>query len=794
MLHPFLRCVTVSACLSIAVFLAGCGVGLSFPDVPAVSSELPMGTIQGSNYGGHAPLVGAHVFVLEGAPSASGYYQRAKPLLNVVSTGNYPTAVEPAGTAVAGFNYVTTDAHGDFDITGDYTCDSGDPVYLYAEGGNPETNPLNYFNVYITQAVVAGTGPYTFTFTNLQNAATTNLLYQGETVVLSGFTGALAALNGTSQTVLGNASLTTTTFQISTASNYGIGNSTYGTGAATIGTATQSQPVVANPAVVNLAVLGVCGDNGATNFSSLPFVYMNEVSTVAAAYALSGFFPPPGNASLAVAGAAAANLSVPSNDALALTGLQNAARTASQLYDIGGSNIACTGLNCDGETHIARTTTPVGSGTVPTALIDTLGNVLANCVDSANASVVTANESTQCSTLFADTLSAGTTGTRPIDTATAAIDMAHNPWANANSLVSLPTGNAPFQPILTSAANDLSIGITFTPAHVGEPQGIAVDGSGRVWYTNASTGYLTTLTPLGAVLYNNEPNSSTSLGYVTIDPFGAAWFDDFTNQNIAKVSAAGAYVGAYDSNVDFWYGIASDGSGHIYIEHLTPPSVNEFTNAGVLTTTPANPLTGASSCNNSATFHADHLAISNLTSSVYDLWYTSETGDFVCIVNGSTGALVNKVTVSALQNGNSYSPEFIAIDANNTGWFPDQTHNDMNKVTSAGALTNPTGVTLSGPFGTAVDGAGNIFVSNRTSADVAEYSGSTSAAVSSVRYEGAGSARIMTDPLNLATDPSGNLWVADFTGSKIEEFVGIAAPTYTPLSTAASVGKLGSKP
>ena len=119
-----------------------------------------------------------------------------------------------------------------------------------------------------------------------------------------------------------------------------------------------------------------------------------------------------------------------------------------RLYDIGGSNTACTGLGCDGETHIARATTLVGAGTVPQSLIDTLGNILANCVDSANTSVVAASESAQCSTLFADTLSAGTSGTRPIDTATAAIDMAHNPWANANALVSLPTGNAPFQPCL----------------------------------------------------------------------------------------------------------------------------------------------------------------------------------------------------------------------------------------------------------------------------------------------------------------------------------------------------------
>ena len=772
-----------------AMLLFGCGVGVTIPDVATPTAQVSIGAILGSNYGGHAPIVGAHVFVLEGAPSTSGYYQPAKSLLNVVSTGQFPTAVEPAGTAVAGDNYVTSDINGDFNITGGYTCDSGDPVYLYAEGGNPETNPRTQNVVNITQIAISGTGPYTLTFTTDTTNGPT-LVYQGETLVLNGFTGTWAYLNGSSQVVLGNTSLTTTAFQISVGTNGGNATNTY----AATGTATQSMPILSNPAVVNLAVLGVCGDNGATNFTSLPFVYMNEVSTVAAAYALSGFFPPPGTAGLAVAGATAANLSIPSSDALALTGLQHAARTAAQLYDIAGSNIACTGTGCDGETHIARATTLVGGGTVPQALIDTLGNLLANCVDSANTSVVAASESAQCSTLFADTLSAGTTGTRPIDTATAAIDMAHNPWANVAALVSLPTGNAPFQPLLASA-NDLSIGISFKPALVGNPQGIAVDGSGQVWYTNASTGYLTTLTPLGAVLYNNLPVGAASLGYVTIDPSGAAWFGDITNKDIEKITAAGIYVGGYGSDLQYPYGIASDGIGHIYIENLSPPSVDEYTNAGVLTTTPANPLTGASTCNtsNGGNWHADHVAIDNAANGYY-LWYTAENGDFLCIVNTATGALVHQVSIGPQNSPDTYSPESIAIDANDTGWFADQYHNGMNKVTSAGVLTNPTGVTLSGAFGTAVDGAGNIFVSNRTSADIAEYRGTTSAAVSAVRFEGGGNASIMTDPLNLAIDPSGNLWVADYLGSKIEEMVGIAAPTYTPLSAASSVNRLGGKP
>ena len=192
-----------------AMLLFGCGVGVTIPDVATPTAQVSIGAILGSNYGGHAPIVGAHVFVLEGAPSTSGYYQPAKSLLNVVSTGQFPTAVEPAGTAVAGDNYVTSDINGDFNITGGYTCDSGDPVYLYAEGGNPETNPRTQNVVNITQIAISGTGPYTLTFTTDTTNGPT-LVYQGETLVLNGFTGTWAYLNGSSQVVLGNTSLTTT--------------------------------------------------------------------------------------------------------------------------------------------------------------------------------------------------------------------------------------------------------------------------------------------------------------------------------------------------------------------------------------------------------------------------------------------------------------------------------------------------------------------------------------------------------------------------------------------------------
>ncbi len=85
-------------------------------------------------------------------------------------------------------------------------------------------------------------------------------------------------------------------------------------------------------------------------------------------------------------------------------------------------------------------------------------------------------------------------------------------------------------------------------------------------------------------------------------------------------------------------------------------------------------------------------------------------------------------------------------------------------------------------------------MANRTTNNITEYLGSTSAAVSATNFQGGGSASVMSDPLNEAVDPSGNPWIANYGGNRIVELVGIGAPTYTPLSVAAGLNKLGSKP
>lgn len=90
--------------------------------------------------------------------------------------------------------------------------------------------------------------------------------------------------------------------------------------------------------------------------------------------------------------------------------MQNAFVTASSLASL--------------STGVALATTPGGNGTVPQTEINTLANVLARCINSTGPAFAS------CATLFSDAKSGGTSGTTPTDTATAAINMAHNPASN----------------------------------------------------------------------------------------------------------------------------------------------------------------------------------------------------------------------------------------------------------------------------------------------------------------------------------------------------------------------------
>jgi hypothetical protein len=312
-----------------------------------------------------------------------------------------------------------------------------------------------------------------------------------------------------------------------------------------------------------MAVLGNCPSGG--NFlAATPFIAVNEVSTIAAAFALAGF-------------ATDATHVSSSGTALAQIGIQNAFANAANLADI--------------PTATALATIPAGNGTVPQATINTLADILAACVNSTGAVTATPTP-TACYTLFTSALSGGTTGSQPTDTATAAINIAHNPGANITTLCGLQTATPPFLPDLSFTGlgypTDFNLAIAFTGGGYANNNGgvVAIDGSGNAWVANIFGSTLSEFSPLGAALSGTNGYTGGGLSgpaAIAIDLLGNVWTANTGDNSISKFSSTGTAIsgtnGYTGGGLFQAYSIAVDASDNIWLADGS--AVAKFSNAGV---------------------------------------------------------------------------------------------------------------------------------------------------------------------------------------------------------------------
>jgi hypothetical protein len=837
----------------VSLALTGCTMG-SFPTVPATEqAQVVSPPLQGSVFGGHAPLVGALVYVL--TPNQSANYGLSNSLMDgdtqnasLTPSGTGNSAVSSGGSN--GYHYATTDVTGAFNLTGDYACTVNQAVYLVAVGGSPTfpSTSNNFATSQVVTDITAGvpglgaTATYTFTTTTTEN------FYVGEQIVLSGYTGNLAVLNGT-QTVL-STNLTTNTFAVIAGTYLLEINSTQAVAAAA-----QAEPTF-NPAVINMAALGLCPASGSFA-GTVNFVYMNEVSTAALAVAMGAF----GNDAfhIGVATGGPVDAYYPSYDK---NGMKQAMNNAGLLYDIQGSNTSTTYA---GEGHIARSVTPSGNGIVPQTMMDTWGNILAACVDSQN---TTTAPSAQCNTLFATATSTGVacpvtggkvacpTGTgqpvAPADTATAAFNIAHFPagtgnTAFMNTLYTLPTGNVPFTPDLTYQPNDFTVALAFTaPSSAGgtnnlinQPQVIAIDGGNYVgneyggsglqegvWIGNFGGQAVKLFANFGTPDY--ATNASTTMAgtanvrSVAIDANENVWMTQQTARNLLEVSNTGTLVntispptGQANAFTTGPLNIAIDSAGttyNVYVPDYTSNLMDKFTSAG------ANVVATGGAVNSAFATTASAPCLSNSESVILDpaghVYIDNVGNGDACAINPTTGTQLYAAAAytTGTITGYSYGPPNLAIDRTNVVWGPNANTNALVGYTYGSAtLKTYTGGGLNVPCSTAVDGANNIWVGNGATWSVSEFTNagvalSPAANTASSTYAVGGynpqgkftltlngltvfnPAGGVTDCANPAIDRAGDVWMAyQGTGAGagvIFEILGVAAPVVTPTSYA----------
>ena len=480
-----------------------------------------------------------------------------------------------------------------------------------------------------------------------------------------------------------------------------------------------------NTALSLMAALGPC-----TTVQSTSFININELTTVAAVYSLAPFMT---------------NFThVGSNVTTNPHGLVNAFNMANTLVNFATGVVA----------------TPSTGITLPASRINTLGDILASCVNGSSAAATPA-----CTTLLSTTGAAETIG--------AGLAMAKNPGNSAiTGLFSLVTASPP--PFTAgSQPADFTLAVNYTGSELLSPGGVAIDASGNAWVTNEagfSVVKFPSLTSSFATTTYSNGNLLSPRG-ISIDRSGNVWIANAGGNSVVELNSAGTALsgsGYTGGSISTPVAIANDSAGNAWVANFGGNSITEIGTTG--TPSSASPVTGSSAISAPTSIALDstgRVAVAN-----------SGTGQ-ICLFSNAA-VLQSCVNDSLLIGGTAVavsSSGAVALAGATTGTAITGAFTLATNTGTVNAASPVTGGGLTMPVAVAYDGSGNAWFANTGS--ISEFSGTT--AVSPSTGFGA-----LNAPVAIAVDGSGNIWTANSGDNSVSVFVGLGTPVATPI--AANVG------
>lgn len=565
----------------------------------------------------------------------------------------------------------------------------------------------------------------------------------------------------------------------------------------------------ANPSILLTYALGSCATaQAATGLN------VNEVSTVASVFALSGFINPATFGSSGTTGTAVGS-----------TYTQDA---------IGTSSTNTTGLN-NAVTTVGTLVTPAGitPGSATTATVDyqkinTLGNILANCVNSDPTS-----GDTKCSTLFTNVSTTG--AVKATNTFEAAYYMNTNPTDTVSGTSNLTTVfnavpiNPPYAPALGSTApTDWTIGVNYAVSGLTSANHIAIDGAGDAWVTGGSQ--LSEVTPAGVVTSVTQTADTTPIAFVTpyavaVDLHNHVIFTDIGI--VPTASNSGVFVfstatGAWVQDVPYKaaetsepYGLAiGEGANKIWVTML-PTIAAGKTTGGVLLGSAYTSSFAQFGSNNALPYGTSALVIDKAATLMSPLRYYNAAGSgasaTVGAIQTSSYTAVATTTYYAGTNTSAFFPTAMVFDSSsgNTGnlWYTNTAYGTIGTTTYGSAPTSsflakaavtsansnatvdtlaatPTSCTgggINGATGLAIDGNSNLWVANSAGNSVSEFANSCSGTTGAISPGTTGFTHTMSSPTDIAIDASGNVWVVNNGAAYVTEIIGAAGPAVVPL-------------
>jgi len=519
-----------------------------------------------------------------------------------------------------------------------------------------------------------------------------------------------------------------------------------------------------NSAMLMMAALGPCS-------GIPPSVKIDEVTTVAAAYALNGFIGSSGCVDCG-SGLPTAVTNVHGNS----PGLPNAMATAALLASV-GKGLASPPLPT---ASVCGASSPPANCSAEQRL-DSLANSLAACVNTSGPGSAQCVELFQCATpgaTFAGSSCSVPAGSQQAsDTLTAILEVARNAGlVPAAGVYDVSTRNVVFSPALTAAPTDWTLSLNHTGCGLSNPYGVAVDAGGNVWVANYNASTLCEFSPTG-----KSPASGYSGGglhspqALAIDFAGNVWASNQAANLLSGFSASGVPLGASGfsgGGLNNPFGPAIDPSGNVWIADINSNAISEFNGSGAA-------LSGSGGYTGGGLNTPQSLAIdANGT-----VWVANFAGNSLSEFSSSGTA----VSSTAFTGGGLSGAAGTAIDPSGNIWISDYNGSALSEFNALGsALSGAGGYTgggLASPFLIAIDAGGNVWAANAGAGHISEFD-NTGAALSPSGFSGSG----LSNSSGIAVDASGNVWVATGPTNSLVEFIGAAAPTRTPVAAAITQG------
>ena len=491
-----------------------------------------------------------------------------------------------------------------------------------------------------------------------------------------------------------------------------------------------------NSAIFLVAALGPC-----SGISSATFVVINEVTTVAAAYALSGFAPT-GGAGMTEAAVEGGTMAGFTTSATNKQGLTDGFANANNIVNFA--------------TGQAYSTTPGGNGVVPVGTINALADILQNCVNSSSSS------SAYCTSLFAAAAPPSGSGvSAPVNIFQAALDIAQYPGNNAGTLFGLISAQAAFPTTLTAAPNDWTIGVTYTYSSsvLKDGLGMGIDNYDNVYVTGstaASTGTdLLLMSPQGALLssslMSSVATSANNIRWIAFDKNNNAYMTNGGADSIYQFvpTAANSPASGGTVNTLSYASVSTDANNYALAVDQDGDVWTEGYKKSTCASTPATdicelieyPVSALSSP--TATFSSQQdvqPGVGGARGIAFDIntgniWTTDVNNSYLTLFNvtpsstapATASSAASSIILSSAANSTAGNGSVaVAVDASHNAWAvvtgtgltTTTVPAGLYKVTSAlssTAISNPASGGLASPAYLAIDGSGNIFIANNSS-------------------------------------------------------------------------------